>query len=76
MEFADNTIREATEEVFVIRTETEMEAREEFNSLAWDIERVNFLRKGQHLYQTLTRDVKIGEKIYTKAGRYLTYRTT
>lgn len=75
MKFSDNIKRTNLEEVFVIRTSEEMEAREEYNSNLWDLERENFLKKGNNIYQTVVRDVKIGESIYTKSGRYIAYRS-
>jgi hypothetical protein len=43
MKFSDNIIRRNLDVVHVIRTTSEMEAREEFNSNLWDIERENIL---------------------------------
>ncbi len=73
MKFSDNIIRKNIDVVYVIRTTSEMEAREEFNSNLWDIERENILN-GKNLYSTLARDVKIGESIFTKNARYIAYR--
>lgn len=75
MKFSDNIERTALEQVFVIRTQKEMEAREEYDSNLWDIERENFLKNGNNLYSTPARDVKIGESIYTKAGKFIAYRS-
>ena len=75
MKFSDNIERTSLEEVFVIRTSKEMEAREEYNSNLWDLERENFLKKGNNIYKTVIRDVKIGESIYTKAGKFIAYRS-
>lgn len=74
MKFSDNIERTSLEEVFVIRTEKEMEARGEYNSNLWSLERENFLKKGNNLYQTTIRDVKVGESVYTKIGRFIAYR--
>lgn len=74
MNFSDKLTRNQLDEVFVIRTEEEMTAREESNSNLWGLERENFLKKGNNLYQTVVRDVKIGENIYTKQGRLVAYR--
>lgn len=74
MKFSDNIERTSLEEVFVIRTKKEMEAREESNSNLWELQRENFLKKGNNLYQTVVRDVKVSESIYNKAGRFVAYR--
>ena len=50
MKFSDNIERTNLEEVFVIRKSEEMEAREEYNSNLWDLERRNFLKKGNNIY--------------------------
>jgi hypothetical protein len=73
MKFSDNIIRRNLDVVHVIRTTSEMEAREEFNSNFWDIERENILN-GKNLYSTPARDVKIGESIFTKNAKYIAYR--
>ena len=74
MKFSDNLERTSLEEIFVIRTANEMEAREESNSNLWEIHRKKFLKKGNNIYQTVCRDVKISESIYTKNGRIICYR--
>lgn len=74
MRFSDNISRTSLEEVLVIRTSEEMEAREEYNSNLWELEREHFPKKGNNLYQTVVRDVKIGESIYDRNGRFLCYR--
>lgn len=74
MKFSDKLDRDQLDEVYVIRTENEMMAREESNSNLWDLERENFLKKGNNLYKTVIRDVKIGESIYSKYGKLITYR--
>lgn len=74
MKFSDNIERTNLEEVFVIRKSEEMEAREEYNSNLWDLERRNFLKKGNNIYSIPARDVKISESIYSKLGRYIAYR--
>jgi prolyl oligopeptidase PreP (S9A serine peptidase family) len=74
MKFSDNIKRTSLEDVFVIRTTEEMEAREEYNSNLWDLERENFLKKGNNIYKTVVRDVKIGERIYNKNGKLFAYR--
>lgn len=51
-----------------------MEAREEYNSNLWEVQRYDFLKKGNNLYKTVVRDVKIAESIYNKAGRFVAYR--
>lgn len=73
MKFSDNIIRKNLDIVHVIRTTSEMEAREEYNSNLWDIERENFLN-GKNLYSTPARDVKVGESIYTENAKYIAYR--
>lgn len=73
MRFTDNVERDLLSEVYVVRTEQEMEAREEFHSLLWEVEIYDFSPDGR-LYQTVARDVKVGELIYTKEGRYIGYR--
>ena len=75
MKFSDNIKRTNLEEVFVIRKSEEMEAREEYNSNLWDLERRNFLKKGNNIYSIPARDVKIGESVYSKLGRYIAYRS-
>jgi len=72
MKFADNITRTSLEEVFVIRTEKEMEARDEYNSNLCELHHSD--KKGNNLYKTVVRDVKIGESIFTEKGKYLTYR--
>ena len=74
MKFSDNTIREPFSEIFVIRTQNEMETRDEYNSNLWDLFRKNFLKKGNNLYRTVARDCKIGESIYTQTGNFVAYR--
>lgn len=75
MKFEDNIIRASLEVVHVIRTEEEMQAREEYNSHLWDTEREDFPKRGENLYSTPVRDVKIGEAIYSSSGKYITYRS-
>ena len=72
MKFSDKIERTSLDEVFVIRTEKEMEAREEYNSNLWELHSV--LQKGYNLYQTVVRDVKVGENIYTQDGKTIAYR--
>jgi hypothetical protein len=74
MKFSDNQNRNSLHIVIVIRTAQEMEAREEYNSNLWDLERENFLKKGQNLYSVPARDLKIGESFYTHTGKYIAYR--
>ena len=74
MKFSDKIERNSLDEIYVIRTEEEMEAREEFNSNLWDLKRKNFLKKGNNLYQTVVRDVKHAEMIYSRSGHYIAYR--
>lgn len=76
MKFSDNIIREPLEIVFVIRTEQEMMAREEANSNLWELEREDFLKKGNNIYAIPVRDLKIGESIYFKDGKFLAYRSS
>jgi len=73
MKFSDKIERASLDEVFVIRTEKEMEARKEYNSNLWELHRTG-LQKGNNIYKTVVRDVKIGENIYTKAGKTIAYR--
>lgn len=73
MKFSDKIERTSLDEVFVIRTEKEMEAREEYNSNLWELHRSG-LRKGNNIYKTVVRDVKVGENIYNKAGKTIAYR--
>lgn len=73
MKFSDKIERTSLEEVFVIRTEKEMEAREEYNSNLWELHRSG-LQKGKNMYKTVVRDVKVGENIYNKAGKTIAYR--
>ena len=73
MKFSDKIERTALDEVFVIRTEKEMEAREEYNSNLWELHSSG-LQKGNNMYKTVVRDVKIGESIYNKAGKEIAYR--
>lgn len=75
MEFSDNIIREDLDTVFVLRTEPEMQASKEYNSNIWDLERENFLTRGQNIYSVPVRALKIGESIYTKHGKFVAYRT-
>ena len=74
MNFSDNIVRTSLEEVLVIRTEQEMNEREESNSNLWDLKRENFPKKGKNLYQTVVRDVKIGEEIRMGNGKSIAYR--
>lgn len=73
MKFSDNIERTSLDEVFVIRTEKEMEAREEYGSNLWELKRSG-LQKGNNIYKTVVRDVKIGENIYNKNGKTIAYR--
>lgn len=73
MKFSDKIERTSLDEVFVIRTEKEMEAREEYNSNLWELHRSG-LQKGHNMYKTVVRDVKVGENIYNKAGKTIAYR--
>lgn len=75
MKFSDNIIRQALDTVFVIRTESEMREREESNSNLWELERENFLKKGNNIYSIPVRDLKTGESIYDKNGKYIAYRS-
>ena len=74
MKFSDGIKRNSLDEVYVIRTEKDMNSREESNSNLWDIKRKNLLKKGNNLYQTVVRDVRIGENICNNAGRTIAYR--
>ena len=74
MKFSDKIERNSLDEVYVVRTEKEMEAREEYNSNLWELHRENFLKKGNNIYQTVVRDVKVGESIYNAAARTIAYR--
>jgi hypothetical protein len=78
VKFADKIIRESFDIVFVKRSEKEMEAREEFNSNLWNIEKINISSdkwSSVNLYSTPVRDVKIGENIYDEEGNFITYRS-
>jgi hypothetical protein len=75
MKFSDNIIRNNLDTVFVIRTEQEMQEREEANSNLWELQRENFLKKGNNIYSIPVRDLKIGESIYTKDGKFISYRS-
>lgn len=75
MKFSDNIIRQDLDTVLVIRTEEEMQEREESNSNLWEIERENFLKKGNNIYSIPVRDLKIGESIYDKNGKFISYRS-
>lgn len=74
MNFSDNAARTNLEIVFVKRTETEMEAREEYNSNLWEIEKYDIKPK-VNLYATPARDVKIGEDIFSKKGEFIAFRS-
>jgi len=73
MKFSDHVERTSLDEVFVIRTEEEMMAREESNSNLWELHRSG-LRKGHNIYKTVVRDVKVGENIYNASGKTIAYR--
>lgn len=78
MKFTDNITRQDLDTVFVIRTQKEMEEmeeREEFNSNLWELQREDFLKNGSNIYSIPARDLKIGESIYTKDGRFIAYRS-
>jgi len=69
MKFSDNIERTYLEEVYVYRTEQEMESRDEYNSNLWNIQKANIEGKKEfHLYKTVVRDLRIGESFYNKAG--------
>jgi len=75
MKFSDNIIRENLDMVFVKRSSAEMEARDEYNSNLWDVEKegISFDKATQtkvNLFSTPARDVKIGENIYNKKRRF------
>ena len=81
LKFSDNIIRTPLEEVFVIRTSEEMLKQEEASSHMWELERFNIFSENntksykiKSLYKTLVRDLKIGESIYTEAGKFIAYR--
>jgi len=74
MKFSDNVIRENLDTVHVIRTEQEMEARDEYNSYLWD--EVRKMQKGNILFSIPVRDLKIGESIYDSKGRFVAYRSS
>ena len=76
MEFSDKIVRTSLEEVFVIRALKEMEVRDEYDSNLWELELENFLKKGNNIYKTAVRDIKIGENIYSKFGRFVAYRSS
>ncbi len=78
MKFSDNIIRENSDIVFVIRTDAEMEARDEYNSNLWGIEKcIGKDKAGRKvwLFSTPARDVKIGESIYDEQGKFEAYRS-
>lgn len=75
MKFSDDIVRNDLDIVFVIRTEKEMQEREEANSNLWELERENFLKKGNNIYSIPVRDLKVGENIYTKGGKFISYRS-
>lgn len=58
-----------------LRLSNEMDEREEFNSNLWELERENFLKKGNNIYSIPVRDLKVGESIYTKDGKFISYRS-
>lgn len=62
--------------VYVKRTEKEMEAREEFHSLLWEqVSRVYAKsRIPVYLYKIPARDLKIGESIFDKKGKFIGHR--
>ena len=81
LKFSDNIIRTSLEEVFVIRTFEEMLNREEASSHMWELKHFNIFSENniksykiKSLYKTLVRDLKIGENIYTGAGKFIAYR--
>lgn len=80
MKFADHVVRNDTEIVLVKRTHTEMQARPEYHSNAWDMVEggVGFDKSSLepvNLYSVPARDVKIGEDIYKRTVAFLTYRS-
>jgi hypothetical protein len=74
MKFSDNIIREPLDEVFVKRSEVQMDAREESNSNLVDVQEYD-VEAGVNLYQVPVRDVKIGESIYDERGKFVAYRS-
>lgn len=75
MKFSDNIERSDLDIVFAIRTEVEMQEREEYSSNLWELARENFLKKGNNIYSIPARDLKIGESIYDKSGKFIAYRS-
>jgi len=75
MKFSDKIERTALEVVFVIRTAKEMEAREEYNSNLWNLEREFNSKKKENLYSIPVRDLKISESIVKANGKMIAYRT-
>jgi hypothetical protein len=75
MKFSDNIIREPLDEVFVKRSEVQMDAREESNSNLVDVQEYD-VEAGVNLYQVPVRDVKIGESIYDERGKFVAYRSS
>lgn len=73
MKFSDTITRDSLEIVFVKRTEKEMAAREEYNSNLWDLE--YRIGKDVFVYSVPARDIKIGENIYDKTGKFIAYRS-
>jgi hypothetical protein len=74
MKFSDNIIREPLDEVFVKRSEIQMDTREESNSNLVDVQEYD-VEAGVNLYQVPVRDVKIGESIYDERGKFVAYRS-
>ena len=75
MKFSDNIERGGLDTVYAIIKESEFEQQDEFYSLLWDVERYNFLEKGQNLYSIPARALKIGQSIHDKNGKYVAYRS-
>jgi hypothetical protein len=80
MKFSDNIVRDPLDIVFVKRSESEMESREEYDSNLWEIEKSNLDFDKEtgtkvHLYSTPARDIKVGENIYTNLGEFVAYRS-
>ena len=74
MKFSNKQDYSLLDEVYVIRTEKEMQSRDEYNSNLWEYVKMINPKKGLILYKTVVRDVKVSETIHDRNGRNLGYR--
>lgn len=74
MKFSDNIKRDNLDTVLVVRTHEEMSSREEANSNLVEFIRVFNSKRRENIYSIPVRDIKIGENIVTKCGKFITYR--